>query len=329
MSINKHPTHKGAWQIRFYPKGKKGKQTVVPFKGTYEEALQAEIQLRQQHGITNVHSRSYITEIIPHYINNYRLSHLDTDKVSKHLKKWVEFLGPIQINQITTKHIERYKQKRIAEVKPNTINKELSALSGLLKYAKKLHYCGDVEIERFPDKMTKPPLPDVPTREEVLALIEGMLWPKCGLFACLYYAGLRSDEARHLRVENIFLDRECMIVRGKGNKQRIVPIVDNLKPFIVKRLSEISSGLMWPTNKGKPITKLSTIIDNARERIGMERKINPHLLRHAFGVHATMQGVGMRALQNAMGHSSVTTTEIYTQLATENILHEVRKFGKL
>ena len=167
-----------------------------------------------------------------------------------------------------------------------------------------------------------------PTREEVLGLIDGMIWPKCGLFACLYFGGLRKSEAAHLRAEDIHLDNGIMIVMGKGHKQRAVPIVDELRPWFEKRLSEVKTGLLWPTRSGKPITDLKKIIKLAKERAGLTRHIYPHLLRHAFGVHCTMANVGIRQLQLIMGHSNVTTTEIYTRLSNTAIIDDlVGKFG--
>lgn len=331
MSVNKHPTHPGWWQIKYYPNGKKGGIEVIVLKGgTREEALEWEAELRREsRGIHQLGLFPTIGEAIPYYIKYYSLDHLDTGKVVKHLDRWNTYIGRFKFASVTPQIIEQYKHMRLAEnVKPTTINKELSAFSGLCKYAADKGYCHGIKIKRFPAKLTKAPFPDVPTREEVMALIDGMLWPRCGLFACLYFAGLRASEGTGLKAENIFLDRQCMIVRGKGNKQRVVPIVDSLLPYIVKRLSEVNSGLLWTTRSGKRITDLDKIIKLSQQRIVMTRHITPHSLRHAFGVHATMAGVNMRSLQMSMGHSNVTTTEIYTQLASESIIKEVRKFGK-
>ena len=99
-------------------------------------------------------------------------------------------------------------------------------------------------------------------------------------------------------------------------------------PVIEKRPTEVESGLLWTTKTGGPITDLKKIIKLAKERAGLKRHIYPHLLRHAFGAHATMSGVGMRQLQNIMGHTTVQTTEIYTTLSSEAMIDELTgKFG--
>lgn len=94
--------------------------------------------------------------------------------------------------------------------------------------------------------------------------------------------GLRKLEATGLLVENIFLERSMMIVRGKDNKQQVVPVVDQLRPYIEKRLSETKNGLMWPTRTENENTDLKKIIKLAKERSGLMRHIYPHLLRHVF-----------------------------------------------
>ncbi len=332
MSVNPHPTKQGYFQIRLYPHGKKGGQKVFAYKGTREEALLHQARLKAS--FTVQHQPSIIPQVkeaIPHYLQYYKMSHLAPGNVARYLELWKPYVGNLTFNLVTVLIIENYKRDRLKlNIKPVSINKELSALSGLLKWAKKKGYCSRIpEVERFPEKMCRPPLPDVPTREEVLALIDGMIWPKCGLFACLYYAGLRKSEAIHMTTENVYLDRGVLIVRGKGNKQRVVPIVDQLRPWLKKRLSENRPGLMWTTRNDRPITDLKKIINLAKKRVGMDRNIYPHLLRHGFGTHATMGGVNLRTLQKVMGHTSSRTTEIYTTLSDDAIINEVAgKFGK-
>jgi len=252
--------------------------------------------------------------------------------MARYLKRWGRIIGRFKFASLTAATLEEYKHGRLAEgIKPTSINKELSALSGLCKWAVEQGYCQSMlTIKRFPRKMTKAPLPDVPTRSEVLALINCMIWPKCGLFACLYYAGLRASEAAELTADKVHLDGGVLIVRGKGNKERPVPIVDELRPYLVRRLSEIDGGLLWGSRSGARITDLKKIIRLAKIRAGLTRHFYPHLLRHAFGTHATQMGVNLRSLQYAMGHTTSQTTEIYTTLSSDAIIKELRgKFGRV
>jgi len=327
MSVVPHPSHPGWWQIKYYPDGKKGGLRVQVVEGSRELALEIEAGLRSQIRTGGSISTGVPTlaEVIPAYVEHFALDHLAPGVVIRHLDLWRQFAGPMPLTAITEDVVAKYKMSRqSAGIKPTTINKELSALSGLLKWARKQRYIAKViEIVRFPAKMTKAPLPNVPTREEVLALLDGMIWPQCGLFCCLYFAGLRANEARFLRAEDVHLDRSCMIVRGKGNKQRVVVVVDKLRLVLERRLKEVKTGLLWTTRKGEPMMDLKQPIKWAAKRVGLDRHIYPHLLRHAFGVHATKAGIGMRALQFNMGHTSIQTTTIYTQLAADDIIGEI------
>ncbi len=337
MSVVPHPTHTGWWHVKCYPGGKKGGLKVFTLKDcTKEEALGYERALRQQaRGTTAITADlPTINEAIPHFLQYYRLDHLPTgiEKMSLYTEYWRAAVGKMKFASLTPELVEHYKRQRLdAGIKPTTINKELSALSSLVKWATEKGYRrGDFKIRRFPAKMTKAPLPDVPTREEVLALIDAMIWPRCGLFACMYYGGLRAGEATTMTAERTSIAHGVIVVRGKGNKERPVPIVDSLRPYLVKRLQEVSKGMLWTTRSGAQITDLKKIIRLARERAGIDRHIYPHLLRHAFGTHATQLGVNLRTLQYAMGHTSSKTTEIYTTLGAEAIKLEITgKFGRL
>lgn len=335
MSIHPHPTHPGWWQIKHYPDGKKGGVKVLVLKGgSIDDARTIENDLRRESkGVGNqISNLPTISEAIPFFIQYYRLEHLPSGVVvmARYMARWARIVGKVKFASINTAVIEDYKHRRIADgIKLTSINKELSAFSGLLKWAIDKGYCQEVKIKRFPAKMTKSPLPDVPTREEVLALIDGMIWPKCGLFACLYYAGLRASEAENLTTDKVHLDHGLMIVRGKGNKERPVPIVDELRPYLLKRIAEGKDGLMWASRSGNKITDLKKIIKLAKERAGLTRHFYPHLLRHAFGTHATQAGVNLRSLQYAMGHTTSSTTELYTTLSSAAIIKEISgKFGK-
>ncbi len=335
MSTAPHPTHPGWWIIRYYPQGKAGGlKTETVRGGTMAQARAIEMQLRREaRGVSHaVDASPTIAQAIPYFLDDYRLDHLPggVAVMARYLARWSGELGNLRFPMITPRLIDEYKRRRLGSgVKPTTINKELSALSSIARWAKERGYSSSLpDIKRFPRKLTKAPLPDVPTREELLAVINCMRWPACGLFACLYFAGLRASEASGLRAEQVHVEAGMMIVRGKGNKERVVPIVDELRPVLIRRLTEISTGLMWPTRNGRRITDLKKYIATAKVAAGLTRHIHPHLLRHAFGTHATMSGVGLRSLQYAMGHSSPVTTEVYTTLSSQAIIDDVKKFGK-
>lgn len=322
----------GFWQIIYYAKiDGKLKQKRKAFAGSREDAVALEHTLRleanKEHRIATM---PRINQVVPAFMAWYELDHLHSGVVvmRRYMGYFLNRFGTRQLATITRSDFEEYKQDRRQQgVKPNTINKEISALNQLIAWGSERGYCLAFKGRRFPAKMSKSPLPDVPTREECLKFIDALTWPAQGMFACLYYAGLRRGEAAGLTKEMVFLDRGMMIVRGKGNKQRAVPIADGLVPYLEKRIGEVESGLLWTNKHGKPMTDLREHIKWAKKRAGITRRIYAHLMRHSFGTFGTMDGIGLRAMQKIMGHSNVQTTELYTTLADSFLVEEIKKFG--
>jgi len=324
-----HPKYASTWIIDYYPDGREGKRERVPWEGSEVDAYAAEASWRAKTRKPETLAFPRIREAYPHFVEHYKLGHQPkgTQRTIRSIKILLQFFGNLQFSSITEEVVDQYKSLRLEQVKPTTINKELSALSMMCKWAKKKRYCEEIKIERFPPRLTKAPLPDIHKREDVLALINSMPWPKQGLYWCLYYGGLRSEEARNLVVEKINLQLGVMLVVGKGNKERVVPVIGDLAPILEKRINEIETGLLWPGPKGNKMGDLRKTIEWAQKRTKIKGHYTPHSFRHAFGTHATMAGVNLRTLQEVMGHSTSTTTELYTRLAAGALSEEMKKFS--
>lgn len=335
MSVRPHPKQKtdsrysSTWIIDYYPNGRAGGRRQLYWDGTEAQAWEAESSWRAKSRKVETLVFPKIAEVIPHFLDHYRLDHQPegVNRTTRSIKILLRFFGRLQFTAINHQLIEQYKRDRMDLVKPTTINKELAALSSLCKWALDMGYCEEIRIRRFPPKLTRAPIPDVPPREEVIKLIRAIPWPKQGLFWCLYHGGLRSAEGRTLKAEHINLAMGVMIITGKGNKQRIVPVVDDLLPVLERRLAEIDSGWLWPGPNGTPLVDLRPTIKWAKKRAGINRPYTPHTFRHAFGSHATMAGVNLRTLQEVMGHSSSQVTELYSRLAASALSKEMRKFA--
>ncbi len=330
MSVRPHPTKgPGWWIIDFYPQGRNGKRERTPFSGTEAQALEMEADLRMATKQVKTRLFPRIAEVVPDFMTHYKIDHQPAgiERTQRSFKILLPFFGRYQFTQVTPSLVENYKTMRLARVKPSTINKELAALSSLCKWAAEPErgYCHPIQIKRFSNKLTKAPLPNVLTKEEVHALISQAAPDKQGLFAVMYYAGLRSSEARFLHRKNVFIDKKIMIVRGKGNKQRIVPILQELEPYI---LAANKTGYLWtnPTTQ-EPWKDIRGSLAGAAKRAGIEQRVTPHLLRHCFGTHSTESGVGLRTLQKVMGHSTSQVTEGYVTLAAKHLSLDMQKFS--
>lgn len=146
----------------------------------------------------------------------------------------------------------------------------------------------------------------------------------------LYGCGLRVSELVNLKLSNINFTENYMRVDGKGDKSRFIPIADFTTEIIKKYVSEIRStciinkkheDIIFLNRRGSPMSRVIVfiIIKELTEKAGISRKVSPHTFRHSFATHLLQNGADLRYIQEMLGHSSITTTEIYTHLQTEEL----------
>ncbi len=186
-------------------------------------------------------------------------------------------------------------------------------------------------------------LPDSLTVEEIQLLIEGIdLSSQNGernkaILETLYGCGLRVSELVNLKISNIYFDEEFIKVVGKGNKERLVPISRSALKQINIYLNQVRNHLsitrgfedfVFINRSGKALSRVMifTIIKQLTEKVGIKKTISPHTFRHSFATHLVNAGADLRAVQDMLGHVSITTTEIYTHLDTSYLHEEIRKF---
>lgn len=153
----------------------------------------------------------------------------------------------------------------------------------------------------------------------------------------LYGCGLRVSELTTLRLSNLFLDIEFVKILGKGNKERLVPIGAEASKFLQIYLTEarvhipIKPGkedFVFLNNRGNPISRVMVfiIIKQLAEIIGLKKNISPHTFRHSFATHLIEGGADLRAVQEMLGHESITTTEIYTHIDRDFLRDTIVQF---
>ncbi len=153
----------------------------------------------------------------------------------------------------------------------------------------------------------------------------------------LYSCGLRVSELTNLKLSNIRFKEGYVMVLGKGNKERFAPIGGVAIKFLKIYLKEIrihqdikkgSEDIVFLNRRGKQLTRVMifTIIKDLATKIGMKKKISPHTFRHSFATHLIEGGADLRAIQEMLGHESITTTEIYTHLDREYLRESIIQF---
>jgi integrase/recombinase XerD len=186
-------------------------------------------------------------------------------------------------------------------------------------------------------------LPDTlsyPEVEQLLAAID--LSTDDGLRAralleVLYSSGLRVSELCDLRLSNIYAEQGFVKVVGKGNKERLVPIgreaLKHLNFYLsgVRGHLDIKSGaedFVFLSKNGRPLSRITvfTTLKKLAEQAGLRKTISPHTLRHSFATHLIEGGADLRAVQEMLGHASITTTEIYTHLDRDYLRQVITEF---
>ncbi|WP_298263021.1 site-specific tyrosine recombinase XerD [uncultured Lutibacter sp.] len=141
----------------------------------------------------------------------------------------------------------------------------------------------------------------------------------------LYSCGLRVSELINLQISDLFFEEGFIKVIGKGNKQRFVPINEQTQKYILLYIKSIRNKIkiqkgyedtLFLNRRGKQLTRVMifTIIKNLAEKANIKKKISPHTFRHSFATHLLERGADLRAIQQMLGHESITTTEIYMHL---------------
>lgn len=340
----------GEYDVDFYPAS--GRRTILRMAFRSEAdayAFERELRRKSREPVAPVNPR--VNELLPEFCADYENNHLpnsfrDLNYALVHL---VPFFGGMYLASLSPALVEQYKRQRLEtpiayrgkgdppegwEPKyptRRTINKELCYLSAFLTWsAENGHYSGNLKIKKFPAKQTRAAKPRIPHRSEVEKMIAA-IEPQYRLPLLLMYdAGLRRDEALSLKVEDVQLKAGLLMVLGKGNKERIVPITtDRLRDELKKAVKERKTGYLSVNPKTKePWYSIRKALMRAATAAGIEGRVYHHLLRHSFGTHSLEAGVNLRALQGFMGHSTSQVTETYTHLLQDYLLTEAQKINR-
>lgn len=244
--------------------------------------------------------------------------------VQKHLQGFLQFINELGMSA--------YSQARI--------------LSGIKSFYKYLLF--EELITKDPTELIEGPkigrkLPDTLSYPEIENLLNAidLSKPEGGrnraMLEVLYSSGLRVSELVELKRTNVYFDIGFLRVIGKGNKERLVPIGRDAMKHLKIYLDEIrvhipvqegSEADVFLNKRGKRISRVSVfnIIKELAQRTGLKKTISPHTFRHSFATHLIEGGADLRAVQEMLGHESITTTEIYTHLDRDYLRQVITEF---
>ena len=274
------------------------------------------------------------------------LSDNSVQAYTRDVKKFANYAIPLELSElkITRENISNF----LSEIKDEGISARSQAriISGIKAFYKYLIMEDYLKVN--PTELIESPriglkLPDTLSLIEIDNLIAGVdLSNKQGernraILETLYSCGLRVSELTNLQLSNTHFKQGYLRVIGKGDKERLAPIggraITYLTIYIneIRNHQEIKKGhedFVFLNNRGAKLTRVMIflIIQKLAEQIGLKKKISPHTFRHSFATHLIEGGADLRAVQEMLGHESITTTEIYTHLDKEYLRSNIIQF---
>lgn len=271
-----------------------------------------------------------------------RLSANTVESYMRDLRQFAHFIlrmYDVPPQKVESQMVERYMAWLFDRGREKT--SQARALSGVKSFFNFLMLSD--RIEASPAEFVLTPkfgrsLPDVLTTAEIDRIIAAVDTSTTkglrdsAMLEVLYSCGLRVSELTSLRMQDLFFGEGYIRVIGKGDKQRLVPISAMARERIQRYLDErrgarAGEEIVFLNNRGGQLTRVMvfTVLRQAAQRAGIDKRISPHTFRHSFATHLLEGGASIRQVQEMLGHESILTTEIYTHLDSEHLRRTVEE----
>lgn len=252
----------------------------------------------------------------------------DILRLVRYLEQHQIVVSPVEISEET---VQEFIYAVSSEVNARSQSRIVSGLRSFFNYLVFENYRKANPLQLIETPRIGRKLPDTLSVEEIdrviacvdLSSAEGER--NRAMLETLYGCGLRVSELTELRISDLYFDEGFIKVTGKGNKQRLVPVADqtqkyiniyknNCRPFIP--VQKGFEDTLFLNRRGRQLTRamIFTIVKNLAAEAGIRKSISPHTFRHSFATHLLENGADLRAIQQMLGHESITTTEIYVHL---------------
>jgi integrase/recombinase XerD len=309
------------------------------------DALAIETELRRELGkeARTLFTVSSVSEKYIPWMEMHQRPKTVLDKRRMLMSQILPFFGALYPDRINAQTIETYKAKRLQGGRKihRQVNLELLCLSSMLKWGHNQGLCNE-PMKRMSPLPYSRKIPEIPSPEEIEKIIQNAsdLFHK-SLFLALYHSGLRSEEARTMKWADVDFGHGWLrVTDGKGGKQRIVPLSSHLSESLQEYQKEqqkeqekqdeedgeqkTPSGVFVWDN----IKSFKTAWNAAKRRAGINGRITPHSLRHAFASHNLEHGTDLKSVQDMLGHEDIQTTQIYLHTTFRKHSEQVKKvFG--
>jgi integrase/recombinase XerD len=260
----------------------------------------------------------------------------DVDKLIRYLAD-----AGVGIERVTTDDLEGFVcTLQDVGIQPRSQARIISGVKSFYKFLRMEHYMDTDPTELLLTPKIGRHLPEVLTIAEIDAMIDAIDMSKAegqrnrAIIETLYGCGLRVSELVTLKLSQLYLDERYVLIQGKGNKQRVVPIspvaIEQIELYLVQtRARQVaqrgSEDILFLNRRGAMLTRqmIFHIVKQLCELAGIHKVISPHTLRHSFATHLLEGGANLRAIQQMLGHESITTTEIYVHIDRTRLRDEI------
>jgi len=290
----------------------------------YKKGFKAYLQLEKSLSDNSVQAYLRDIELLTNYLQEKKSLKNPADLILKDLHQFVRWIG--ELGMLASS------QSRI--------------ISGLRAFYK---YCLLEQISKTdPTTLLEAPklkrsLPDTLSFEEIESMIQQIDLSKAeggrnkAILEMMYSCGLRVSEVVNMKISQLYLDVGFIRVIGKGDKERLVPIGSSAIRYITIYKKDIrvhldvkkgNEDVLFLNNRGSKLSRVMIfyIIKDLAVKAGIQKTVSPHTFRHSFATHLVEGGADLRAVQEMLGHASITTTEIYTHLDREFLRKTLEEF---
>jgi integrase/recombinase XerD len=283
-----------------------------------------------------------------HYLKIERgLSSHTLKNYIRDVKKLISFLNKKKISSspiaIKDEVIQQFIYEIAKEISPRSQARIISGLRSYFNYLIFENYRASNPTDLIETPKIGVKLPDTLSEQEINNLISAVDLSKAegernrAMLETMYSCGLRVSELIDLKISDLFFDEGFIKIVGKGNKERFIPIHFSAQKYIILYMNEIRTQLkikkgfedtLFLNRRGKSLSRqmIFMILKDLAIKIDLNKKISPHTFRHSFATHLLKNGADLRAIQQMLGHESITTTEVYVHLDTSYLKEIVEKY---
>lgn len=265
---------------------------------------------------------------------------LSTNTLKSYEKDLERFHKFLLTNKISLKYIKPsnlteftifLKKKKLAA---STIARNISSIRGMYRYLTSKNEVSFGILNLFESPKIERKIPDTLEKQDVDRMISSNISKRKKLIIrnktiimLLATTGLRISELSTLKKEDVNLEEKYIRVVGKGNRERIVFFPEDIIPFL-RQCYQTPGKFIFSNKKGNPLTRqnLWKIVRNTGKAAGLSGNTKPHMLRHTFATQMLEEGMDLRIIQELLGHKSISTTKIYTQVSRKQLKNIHKKF---